>query len=186
MKISNILECHMLVFLTSCVSVDGLYTGYEHLTEKQKGCVVKYEGNIDQLQNDGKVYKITVKQLKQYIDKLPLVLIYDYKPKCTGDACVNPTVIETDCQQHGCQFCLVACDLDGIFDTPELQSPMLFMDNSPYGTRVQQKYERWFLEELTGHTYKERGYGRYMMFRNGQFAGAYNNYADAFQLPSVR
>lgn len=173
----------LLFFLTSCISTSGLYTGYEKLTDEQKEYVVKCEGRISQQYNDGRVYKITIEQLKQYIAQFPYVLIYDYKPNCTGNFCVNPAIVETFCQQHSCQFCLVACDLDGIFDIPKLSSPILFMDNEPYNTRIQQKYEKRFLEDLTGYTYNERGYGHYILFRNGQYIETYNSYTDAFKVP---
>ena len=39
------------------------------------------------------------------------------------------------------------------------------------------------LEDLTGYTYKERGYGRYILFRTGQYIETYNTYTDAFEVP---
>ena len=169
-----------LLVLTSCLSISGFDTGYGTLTEEQKDKVLKYEGDLETLRYDGKVYKITANQLKQYVSQQECVLIYDYKPHCSGNYCVNPADVEKYCQQHNCKFCLVACDLDGIFDTYLFESPLLFMDNEAYGTHVQSKYESRFLEDVTGKTYKERGYGRFILFRHGLYVGSYDSYNDAF------
>lgn len=177
----EIVLCLLGLFMfTSCLSIKGLDTGYGTLTEAQKGRVLKYDGNIETLRYDGKVYKITANQMKQYVSLQDCVLVYDYKPHCSEKYCVNPSAVEKYCQQHNCKFCLVACDLDGIFDTSLFESPLLFMDNEAYGTHLQSKYESRFLEDLTGKTYKERGYGRFLLFRHGLYVGTYDSYTDVF------
>ena len=118
-----------LLVLTSCLSVNGLDTGYGTLTEVQKGRVLKY----------------------MFIEK-------DRLRKMT----------------------VFYMSLDGIFDTSLFESPLLFMDNEAYGTHVQSKYESRFLEDLTGKTYKERGYGRFLLFRHGLYVGTYDSYTDVF------
>lgn len=171
----------LFLLFASCVSVSGLYTGYETLTEEQKKKVIVAGSDISNLRNDGNVYRITVDKLKKYLKTGGKVVVYDYKPKCLSKECVSPVLVENFCKQNNVYLCLVTADLDGIFEVPRLSCPILFMDNEPYKTQIQYKYERLFLENLTEANYQERGYGRFLCFDGGQYIGTFDKYKDAVE-----
>ena len=63
--------------LTSCQIV-GLTSGYSHLSDAQKERVITLEENIDDIHDFSKVYKVSLNQVKQYIETHDKVLLYNY------------------------------------------------------------------------------------------------------------
>ena len=54
------------VILTSCIEVNG--SGYSDLSESEKRHVKKCEAPLDSIKNDGNLYKVTVRQVKDYVN----------------------------------------------------------------------------------------------------------------------
>jgi len=168
----RVLTLYSLIFsLSACVSVNG--SGYESLTDAQKGKVVRCESSIGRLGNGHSVYQITVAQLKEYLDKQDSVIVYEYLPFCSSENCVSPILAEKLCTSKGYSFCLVATTYDGLFGIGELHHPILAIDFAQYHTNNYKKYGRAFYKELTGKSLSERGYGRYHLFVKGKYQATY-------------
>ena len=63
----------ILLGLTSC-QISGLTSGYSHLSDAQKERVIMLEENIDDIHDFSKVYKVSLNQVKQYIETHDKVL----------------------------------------------------------------------------------------------------------------
>ena len=64
------------VVLTSCIEVNG--SGYSDLSESEKLHVKKCEASMDSIKNDGNLYKVTVKQVKDCINGYKEAIVYQY------------------------------------------------------------------------------------------------------------
>lgn len=76
------------VILTSCIEVNG--SGYSNLSESEKLHVKECEVPLDSITNDGNLYKVSVKQVSDYIKKHQRVLVYEYLPFCSGVNGISP------------------------------------------------------------------------------------------------
>ena len=86
------------VILTSCIEVNG--SGYSDLSESEKLHVKKCEVPLDSITNDGNLYKVSVKQVSDYIKKHQRVLVYEYLPFCSGVNGISPIEIKRYCEKH--------------------------------------------------------------------------------------
>ena len=66
------------VVLTSCIEVNG--SGYSDLSESEKLHVKKCESSMDSIKNDGNLYKVTVRQVKDCINGYKEAIVYEYLP----------------------------------------------------------------------------------------------------------
>ena len=166
----------VVMSLSACVSVNS--SGYESLTAVQKDNVVKCTVPIGDLDNDGKVYQITVAQLKGFLSKQDSVIVYEYLPFCDSKNCVSPALAEEVCANKGYAFCLVASTYDGLLGNHALRHPILVIDFTPYHTNNYKKYGRAFYDELTGKSFAERGVGRFHLFIKGTYQSTHSNVYD--------
>ena len=91
------------ILITSCISISvgGIYNEYNKLTETQKENVVflDVDKSLEGLNNDGRVYSITGKQLKRELMKQDTSLVYFWSPHCESEICV---LVEA-CQEYASQ-----------------------------------------------------------------------------------
>lgn len=165
---------------TSCVVVIN-DAGYSFLPAEEKQRVVKCDRPIDSLRYDGKIYQVDASMVWEYVEGKGNVIVYNYLPFCSGEYCINPKAAEQICSEHGFGFCLVASSYDKLSLVPELGVPVLAIDTDTYGTNNYKRLGRKFYDELTGTTYKARGYGSFHRFDNGHYVKTYNDINDAFE-----
>ncbi|MDY6131728.1 MAG: hypothetical protein SPI18_10715 [Prevotella sp.] len=174
---NKILWTFLSVCLSSCVT-SGLYSGYKHLNEEEKLRVIEYQGDIDNLRNDGNVYKVRVSQVKELINKYTDVVVYEYTSFCTNKSCVPPYLLESFCQTKGYKLVVVSTIYDNIWSTQRKNIPLLTIDTAPYKTDLRFKYEKRFFDELTGIPEKQRNYGIFYYFHNSQFIKDFSSHTD--------
>lgn len=151
--------------LASC----GIYInddGYKFLSYNEKSHVMPLSGSINEIKNDGNIYKINVAQMQDFLRSHDKVIIYEYLSFCTSDHCLLPSAIEEKCTKYGITMCIVLESYANAFEIPKMQSPLLIVDKDNY---TKKRYCTQFFNELTGTTYKTRGYGRYYFFKYGKY-----------------
>ena len=117
------------VILTSCIEVNG--SGYSDLSESEKLHVKKCEVPLDSITNDGNLYKVSVKQVSDYIKKHQRVLVYEYLPFCSGVNGISPIEIKRYCEKHHINLVVISSVYDGIFPIPSSYTfPIFVIDNS--------------------------------------------------------
>lgn len=164
------LMCFLLMCsLTACISVKGLNSGYNKLSSGEKKLIVDYAGKVEELGASDSIYRISAKQLREYIQCHESVIVYEYLPYCSSEDCINPLELERYCKDKNYKLCVVTSVYDGIFGLKGLSVPVLAINNDYYGTNLQIKYTRRFYDELTETDFKERGDGRFHYFQNGRF-----------------
>lgn len=104
------------VVLTSCIEVNG--SGYSDLSESEKLHVKKCEVPFDSITNDGNLYKVSVKQVSDYIKKHQRVLVYEYLPFCSGANGISPIEIKRYCEKQHINLVVISSVYDGIFPIP--------------------------------------------------------------------
>jgi len=174
---------YMILFLglfaiTSCVVIFPS-TRYENLTEDQKNRVVVCHSPIDSLTNDGNVYLVTIHQLQEFLESQDKVLIYEYASFCQSENSVDPSIVERACTKAGVRFCLVSVSYEGIFSTSVQNTPILAIEPTILGRKINKDCSKVFFDTLTGTTWKTRGYGRYYYYIHGDFKGCFDTYSDA-------
>lgn len=161
--------------LTACISVKGVSSGYKKLSPDEKKLIVDYAGKVENLKASDSIYRISAKQLIEYIRLHENVIVYEYLPYCSSENCINPLEFEKYCSARNYKSCVVTSVYDGIFDLKGLTIPILAINNDDYGTDIQIRYTRRFYDELTGTDSKERGCGRFHYFRNGKYIRTLEN-----------
>lgn len=164
----------------SCVRVKGLYSGYNHLSLREKEMIVDYNGSIDSLAANDSVYRISVGQLAEYVRAHDKVIVYDYLPYCSGKDCVSPLLLEQYCKANNYELCVVASVYDDLLGLSGLSVPVLAINNDSFGTNLQARYTHRFYDELTGVNSSERGDKRYLYFNKGRFVKAFENIEEMF------
>lgn len=157
--------CCFAYILASC----GIYInddGYRFLSDKEKSHVKTLSRSINEIENDGNVYKINISQMQDFLNSHDKVIIYEYLSYCSSDHCILPSAIEEKCTDYGITTCIVLESYANAFAIPKMQSPLLIVDKSNYQKK---RYCTQFFNELTGTTFKTRGYGRYYYFKNGKY-----------------
>lgn len=179
---SAILLVVLCLLCASCISLGGLYCGYNQLSDEQKQQVKVLETFIENIVADGNIYLVTHEQVAAFIKTHEDVLIYEYTPWCSAENCANPHEVAKLCKERGSAFLLISTTLEDFSDLLKLKLPTFAINHHAYQTNVRSKYLRKFYDTLTGIPEKERGLGSYYIFRNGQFVQAYKNFRDAFDL----
>ena len=159
------------MFLTSCIEING--SGYSDLTESEKQHVKKCTADLGILQNDGNLYQITTKQVKEYIKKEHNVLLYEYLPFCSGESGRSPKEVKSYCDKKELKCLVVSSVYDGIFPIPETNTfPMLVIDYQVYGTDNYQEYGDKFYQQLIGIDGQSRE-GTYHLFSDGKYVRSF-------------
>lgn len=152
-------------FLTSC----AIYInddGYRFLSDEEKAHIMVLDKSINDITNDGNIYRINISQMQDFLNSHEKVLVYEYLLYCKSDHCVLPSAIEDKCITAGITPCFVLQSYYGAFTIPQMKSPLLIVNKENYDKK---KYCEQFFNELTNTTYKTRGYGRYYYFKNGEY-----------------
>lgn len=171
----------LICSLTACISVKGLYSGYNKLSPDEKKLTVDYTGKVEELGASDSIYRISARQLREYIQYHENVIVYEYLPYCSAEDCVNPLELERYCKDRNYKLCIVTSVYDGIFGLKGLSVPVLAINNDYYGTNLQIKYTRRFYDELTGTDFRKRGDGRFHYFQKGKFVRTIGKVEDLFE-----
>ena len=171
------LSALILLGLSSC-QIAGLTSGYSHLSDAQKERVITLEENIDEIHDFSKVYKVSLNQVKQYIETHDKVLLYNYTPFCHSTYCVSPAALVSQCKDKGINVLVISNIYDDIFKQKHTTFPMLMIDTKQFPTKWRAKYLDLFYSPLTGHTDKELNYANYHYFEKGKYIKSYKNSND--------
>ena len=181
MKLNRIYHCILLLIIgsiiQSCIVING--SGLSNLSEAEKQ-KVKPCPNLDSIQNDGNLYKVTAKQLDIYINGRQDVLIYEYLPFCKVGR--SPAEVKQFCDKKKWDCIVISSVYDGIFPIPSNYTfPMFVIDNSVYNTDNYQTYSNKFYAELTKNESKERKNSSFHYFHNGEYVCSYATIDDVFE-----
>lgn len=174
----NHIKCLFFSVLFSSCSVVGFNSGYQHLTTEQKNRVVNFDGNWNDLRNDGRVYRVTVPQMKALLEKEQDVVVYEFTSFCKSKSCVHPAIFERYCKDKGYYPVIISVIYDRIWDIQGITTPLLSIDTTPYNTNIRSKYQKYFFYELTGVSDKERDYHSFHHFHKGKYIKSYNEYME--------
>ena len=173
---------HSILFLfagmlfTSCIEING--SGFSDLTASEKQHVKKCESNLEALQNDGNLYQVTAKQVKEYIQKEHKVLVYEYLPFCSGESGRSPMEVKSDCDKKGLKCLVISSVYDGILPIPTTYTfPMLVINHQVFGTDNYQEYSDQFYQKLMGCKSQSRE-GIYHLFSDGKYLRSVVSLAD--------
>lgn len=178
MKLSSIIHSVLFltagVILTSCIEVNG--SGYSDLSESEKQHVKTCEAPLDTIKNDGNLYQVTAKQVKDCINGYKEVIVYEYLPFCSGDNGVSPAKIKKSCDKQNIHLIVISSVYDGIFPIPSDNTfPLFVIDNNVYHTDNYQTYGEQFYKSLTGSDSENRKINSFHYFCNGKYIDSYSS-----------
>jgi len=151
--IFNILGIAGILSLHSCITIDGLTSGYSRLSEEDKNQIVfsDAQDNICELSKNGKIYAITGDQLYKCIETQENVMVYKWVPHCTGSHCYLLSYVQSYCDSHGFTLYVIADYYDStrMFREQENISLPLFSANEKYyKTKYRNRYTKLFVKDL--------------------------------------
>lgn len=162
------------LLLTACSihgNFEGLYSYYKQTKEKTPALLVDTDTtmHICSLVNAGtpKVYIVNGSQLKNCIKENDVV-VYIWRPRCTGAACYSLNLIQKKCDAlHKDLFIVAECyDSELMGMNYNIKRPILGIDTRHYHSDVTSRYLSRFLHDLTS---KENITGRVLFFQKGVF-----------------
>lgn len=166
----------LIVFQSGCV-VMGYRTHFSRdLTPEQQSKVIW--GTIDDellsLTNNGRIYAINGKQIKQLVEAQPKAIVYQWSPHCSSENCLSLSAMQSFCDQNGIALFVVADYFHESFSQIHaLSNPLYIADERYYKTTVCQKLEKRFYIDLLGeesyNKTKDISWYRYAYFENGEF-----------------
>ena len=172
--IRSVLFLMVGVILTSCIEVNG--SGYSDLSESEKQHVKNCEAPLDSIRNDGNLYKVTLKQVRDYIKGHKEVVVYEYLPFCQGDNGILPSDIKKICDKRNMHLVVISSVYDGIFPIPLGNTfPLFVIDNSVYQTDNYQTYSEQFYKSLTNSDSEDRKISSFHYFSNGKYVRSCNS-----------
>ena len=146
------------------------------LTPEQQSKVVWNNSDHDllSLKNDGKIYAINGRQMQKMVQKHSKVIVYQWSPHCSSEACLMLSAIQTLCDKNDIALFVVADYFHDAFSQNQvLTYPLFIADEKYYKTDVCHKLEKRFYIDLLGEeTYnatKDINWYRYAYFENGEF-----------------
>ncbi len=160
--------------LTSCIEVNG--SGYSDLSESEKQKVKECEAPLDSVKNDGNLYKVTVRQVRECIKGYKEAIVYEYLPFCSGDNCRPLAEIKQICDKRNIHLVVISSVYDGIFPISSSNTfPLFVIDNNVYHTDNYQTYGEQFYKNLTGSDSEDRKVSSFHYFRNGKYVCSYES-----------
>lgn len=163
--------------LASCIEING--SGYSSLSESDKKHIRSCSCLLDSVNNDGNLYKVTVNQVKDFVRKHNMVLVYEYLPFCSGENGRPPAEIKQVCDQKNIRLIVVSSVYDGIFPIPSTNTfPLYVIDNSVYDTDNYQTYGEKFYRDLTGADEEIRKVNSYHYFLKGKYIRSYSSVSE--------
>ncbi len=159
------------------ITVLGVRQHYDDLSKEEQSLVVwtQPEEFMGDVANDGRIFAVTGKQLRDMIKECSRALLYAWDPVCTSERCVSLEYIQRLCKEQSVELYVVVDYFFGAFSqNTELTDHPLFVINSKvYGTDRCKPLSKMFLVDLLGnHIYDENAktmWHRYMYFEDGNF-----------------
>lgn len=177
MRLKHISSIFSLVLLLeSCISVNT--SGYRQLSEEARNRVLKCDMPIDSLRHDGFAYQVKVGQIADFISNHTNVIVYEYIPYCSSKYKLSLKDFEAKCLQLGYKPCAIYTEYYQLFNNESVDCPVLVIDQQVFGTDNVLKYSKAFFDQLTNTKMKDRGYGCFYVFVNGNFKKAYIDFND--------
>ena len=159
--------------LVSCITFND--SGYDRLSDEEKKHVKVCDVPMSQIQYDGNIYQVNVGQVKNYMQDIPHLIVYEYLPFCSAPSCVPPMHVLMFCKKKGLRLCLISSVYDGLFQLQQRTIPLFVIDHTLYGTDNYQHYSRQFYDTLTGVSEEEREYHSYHYFKYGRYICSYGS-----------
>ncbi len=167
----------MLLIVQGGCAIIGYRTHFSRdLTPEQQSKVVWGATNDEllSLTNDGRIYAINGKQLKQLVEAQPKAIVYRWSPHCTSESCLILGAMQTFCDQNGITLFVVADYFHESFSQIHaISNPLYIANEHYYKTSICHKLEKRFYIDLLGEeTYnatKDISWYRYIYFKNGKF-----------------
>lgn len=160
--------------LSSCIEING--SGYSILSDEDKKHVIICNQPLDSLTNNGNLYAINTKQVKEYLQNKHRVIVYEYLPFCSGESGTNPQTIYEICKQKAMDLLVVSSVYDGILPISQnIEFPIFVIDFNPYHTDNYQKYSEEFYKCLTNDDSEDRKYSSYHLFEEGKYIKSLSN-----------
>ena len=158
----------------SCIEING--SGYSDLSESEKQHVIRCTDPLDSIKNDGNLYQVTVKQVRECINGHTEVIVYEYLPFCSGNSVMSPARIKQSCDKRNIHLVVISSVYDGIFPIPSANHfPLFVIDNSVYHTDNYQTYGELFYKSLTGSEEENRQISSFHYFHNGEYVCSYDS-----------
>ena len=183
-RLYTLLAFLLMFAFPSCaiIEINGLGNDYKNLTESQKALVRPLE-SFDEAQT-GLVYKLTMPNLKEELERQPKAIVRVFNPACRGNACKPLSISQQYAQENGYVLYQVMISYSGLGDAvaQSTEFPLFVIDNDYYGTSLQPLYERYFTNELVGlpRKTKERDVpkeldGEFYFFEDGRLTKIMND-----------
>lgn len=144
-----------LTLLSSCridVSLAGLISYQEKVSSASPGLIKTPSDNICGLEQGSPpaVFAVNGKQIRSCLSELSQSIVYIWKPKCTGIACVSPDYIQQFCRQRKISLFIVAEYYDAELMNYQYKTdrPIFGVDCNFYNTAYTQRYMKRFLADL--------------------------------------
>jgi len=142
-----------ILFQNCGISVIGLYSDYEKLSEIDKEKIVFLNENdgICEIKKDEKIYAITGSQLLDCIETKENVLVYIWTPYCTQPTCYPLSHVQKYCASNGLILYVIAnyYDSERIFSEQEsIDLPLFSMNERYYKRKLRHSYSKKFINDL--------------------------------------
>jgi hypothetical protein len=171
----------ILLLLPSCIMININSSGYSFLNENDKRYIVitTPQSAICDQKNQSAVYAINGLQLKNCLSGNDSAVVYLWAPRCSSPNCLLIPAFHDVCKMKGYQSYVVA----EYFDIPVMKAqnnsdkPLLAINSEYYSTERVGKLRKLFLLDLLEkpYSYKEHGYGRYMVFHGDKLVRVVDN-----------
>jgi hypothetical protein len=176
--------CFISFFILSgCIitHTPGFYHGYDQLTEEEKNTVVftQADSSICMLNQNGKVYAVTGRQLSECLKKNNKSIIYRWGPNCSSKECILISACQDFCNSGNYNLYVVADYYD--LDKMEVQNvsdfPILVANHKYYGKNYANKLNKYFIKDLLMGATIDKGdkYKRFMFFEGDKLIKCKSN-----------
>lgn len=168
-----------LVIQSCCIKIVPPYRGSAdfmmNLTSEQKNMVIwtSDSTSLTNLTNDGRIYAVNPKQLKELLMTKEKAMVYKWLPACTSENCISLGLAESYCNEKGIELYVVLDSYEDAFTQIEsIRNPM-FSKNVGYFQYETKDVDELFYKELLGDKYDKKNYYRFYYFENGEFIRTY-------------
>lgn len=164
--------CTFLLYLQSCIQIQGLTNDYNKLSDRQKD-LIQPLNSFENLENN-KIYEININQLRDELKNYPKAIVYVFTNGCATKYCLPMNVYKNYAETNGYKLFLVMNGYMKLNETLDqmAETPYFSIDNEYYGVSNRTKYSNYFENELMNLTKetKHKVYpGNLFFFENGEF-----------------
>ena len=169
-----------VAFIFAGCTIQGLYSGYNNLSQEEKKKVIDlpFQADISDLTTSGSIYLITPENLKSAVQAHNRNVIYLWNPLCSNTTCVSPAVAKTEAEKSGHKLWLVSTHFFNDMTNLDFGIPIYGIKES-VERKTTSKYLKSFVKEMGCENYD---FELFIVFNEG----SYRYLNDISHLPALK